>query len=292
MQYRYIIFSAILTSMIAVASLVYFYEGGAKRNSDIIAEYTEQNAPEEAIVIAAFGQSNIGNHVNPKFAGEIPDNLLQFDWRSGNIYKYREPLLGNTGRDGFALTPFFRDLANATGRPVIAVPFAISSSSVLEWAYGQLGTLQARALKKAQEAGLTIDMFLWHQGERDSRLIDDASRIDNTPYFKSLPAGERPGLESGVYADALGRVIARSHAAFPNALFGIALVSRGARFIDEDIRDAQKRVAASLPYTFLTVDADAIHGKEYRFDGVHFSQAGAREVSRRYAESVFPRLID
>ena len=247
------------------------------------------------IKIAYFGQSNSVNSVRPKAGIEVPRNLLQYDWKSNECYEYKEPLLGTDGKSGNVITYAAAEIARNSRLPVVVVPFGSAGSSVLEWAFGYLSYEHNLVLNCLKERGLSPQIFLWHQGESDARG-DRANEINfaNVPYFRSPDGSEfQLGLTSNSYRTALTEVFNRTLQAFPNAYFGIALVSRceptsAGRW--NPIRDAQKEVAQSNPRGFVSADSDEVWGTNFRYDGCHFSKDGAQKLSEQYYQSVSKML--
>ena len=98
----------ITTSLIALFLNLFIKKINVKEN-----EYQETHCPDSSFSIAYFGQSNSANSVNKISKFNFPDNLYQYNWKDKRCYKYKEPLLGATGKKGNSITPFAISLANA-----------------------------------------------------------------------------------------------------------------------------------------------------------------------------------
>lgn len=121
--------------------------------------------PEQASVVAIFGQSNASNWIVPAYTGTIPSNLLQYDWKRNRCAVYREPLLGNDNSAGSLFTPTL--VALARKRPshsFLVVPFARGGSSVLDWAYGYLSRQNELVLDQLIARGLPPNIFFMAPG--------------------------------------------------------------------------------------------------------------------------------
>lgn len=263
----------------------------------VLDDYVAKPCPShDAIVVAYFGQSNATNTVQPPAQPPFPKNLLQFDWRSMKCFEYQEPLLGADRPYGNSITYAAVRIADNSNKTVVIAPFGYGPSSVLDWAYGQAAAQHRVVLKRLKEAGLSPQVFLWHQGETDATnetITDDA--IGELPHF------DRPnksqvymdylhfGISKDLYETALNVVVDRTLEAFPDAYFGIALASFapciGANHVWEPVREAQQDVATSHKRTFISADSDQIPTKD-RYDTCHFSNQGAQELSDQYYRSL------
>lgn len=254
--------------------------------------YQAVDCPTESIQIVYFGQSNTANWVKPKATLKVPTNLLQYDWRTGQCYNYLEPLLGTDNKFGNVITYTAVKVAEGSEKPVIVIPFSRSPSSILDWAYGYMSYQHQLILDSMKENGLSPQIFIWHQGETDSKTNRSIERkFVLLPYFKNPDFGDFPGLTKEAYGDALTKIYRRTMAVFPDASFGIALVGT---FCDEapwePVRDAQMTVARGYENTFIAADSDAIKGVENRHDGCHFTDVGAAKIGGEYYDAIAPIL--
>ena len=259
-----------------------------------ISQYKKSNCPENPITIATFGQSNSANYVAEKSDLVIPSNLYQYDWKSQNCYLYKEPLLGASGTrgNGNVITYTAVKMANISNKPIVIIPFGVGGTSILNWAYGDLSHQHKIVMKRVKETGLSPRVFLWHQGESDSKRISPSlDELIKAPYFKEyfLQKGIKKGmipLTEEVYYDALKKVVDSTFKIFPQTSFGIALATICGNKPWNPVRSAQTRISQDLPNTFISADSDKITGLDKRPNNCHFSAKGASELGNLYYESI------
>ena len=257
-----------------------------------LSQYEETSCPEKSMSIAVFGQSNSTNQIKERSDVAIQSNLYQYDWKSQKCYLYKEPLLGASGIKGNVITYTATKMANNSNIPIIIIPFGVSNTSVLEWAYGDLSHQHMIVMKRVRESKLSPRIFLWHQGETDSKpSLSSLDPITKAPYFKSyfLQKGNEKGmipLTEEVYYNALKKVVESTFSIFPESSFGIALATRCGGEIWSPVRSAQERVSKDLPNSFISADSDKITGLDKRPDNCHFSAKGASELGNLYYESI------
>lgn len=249
--------------------------------------YVLTDCPKGGLQIIYFGQSNSTNSVSPRSPLQPPPNLYQYDWRNGTCYLYREPLLGADGIGGNTISPAAINLARQNKEPVTIIPFGVSRSSVLNWAFGPLALQQERALRQARRSGLAANVFLWHQGETDAKLHQLALNILKTLPISEHHHGQLADLSRSLYRHALQTVIDRARGHFPGSHFGIALASRcSGTLSSQPIRAAQRDAARQNSKAFISADSDRIDGPAWRPDGCHFSSAGAQVLSHHYEKAI------
>lgn len=214
-----------------------------------------------------MGQSNAANHVSQRFSNPIPTNLLQFDWETRRCRSYREPLLGASGSGGNPITPAAISLAQESSKPIVITALGWGSTSAWRWAYGDMAIRHLLALQAMQQAGLTPQIMLWHQGESDK---------DQPP-------------ES--YESAVQTVIQRSRQYSPGLAVGIALATVCQSPPSAALRQAQIHLVSSHPNNFRSADSDVIPmDQQHREAGCHFTPAGARLLAAQYLAALKPRL--
>jgi hypothetical protein len=264
------------------------------KNEQILASYRSVSCPPNAIVIAHFGQSNAANYVQPQASIDIPDNLVQYDWKSDQYFGYQEPLLGADGCWGNVLTYAAVAIAQASSRPVIVVPWGVGGSSVVDWADGNLSYQHDLVLERLRRRNLVPQIFLWHQGESDAGPMGSGEAWASVPYFSDPSSlGFRFGLTTAIYERALTVIIHKTLGAFPDARFGVALASRCESLRAtpyEPVRQAQQHVAAIDGRVFIAADSDRVWGPAYRYDGCHFSALGAQTLANDYYRAIAPIL--
>ena len=255
-----------------------------------IAKYKVVNCPKESIQIAYFGQSNSANYVVPLADTKIPKNLLQYDWNTKSCYEYKEPLLGTNGENGNVITYAAKQIAQNTNKKVVIIPFGVSGSSILDWAYGPLSYLNQIVLNGLKENSLYPQVFLWHQGESDSRLNNaDPKKMINSPNF-SLDRSIRLGLSYKDYKNSLQILVDQTKEYFPESFFGIALTSRCNSKEWDPVRKAQADIVKENFKTFISVDSDKVYFKNFRYDNCHFSSIGAKKISEDFYKSITQKI--
>lgn len=248
-----------------------------------IKDYVEVKCPEGAVVIGVFGQSNSANFVFPRYNKPIPGNLYQLDWKSGRCYKYKEPLLSADGLGGSTITHFATLLSQDTQSPILIVPFGQGGSSAHDWSDGFLAERHERVLEEMAAKNLNPVVFFWHQGEMGAGTpanFEAQIRVNASP----------ESLAEKAYQTFMTRIIEKTRRYYPDSYFGIAHASLCKGKPYEPIRSAQRRVAQQDKKNFLSADSDQINGPTKRYDGCHFSQAGALELGLNYYTS-FSRAI-
>lgn len=262
-----------------------------------VSDYDEVSCPANALGIGYFGQSNSANSVRPPASIEIPGNLFQYDWKTEKCYRYKEPLLGTDGYLGNTITYVAVRIARTLGRPVIIIPFGCSGTSILAWAYGYLSPHHDAVLVSLKKSGLSPKVFLWHQGESDVAEQNKRNGADEpynagdfreVPHFQLVPF---IGLSRDGYKSALNVVVNKTLESFPDAQFGVALVSRCMeRPASRALRNAQTEVIRENKKVFLSADSDEIAGDGMRYDGCHFSELGAKKLSDEYYRAIMKHL--
>ncbi|MCX5931248.1 MAG: hypothetical protein NTW83_05325 [Cyanobacteria bacterium] len=279
-----------------LGSLVRRLQGRGSPPAPSLSDYRQLPCPADPLAIATFGQSNSANSVLPLEPLKIPVNLLQFNWRNGRCYAYREPLIATDGTGGNPLTPAVVALAASTQQPLVVIPFGRGGSSIADWAYGYLSHQHDVALKAMHQAGLRSPIVLWHQGESDAAATTPPPRrFEDVPPFSAPDPGQfRLGTRQADYEQALRRVIARTRSVFPDSRFGVAVASVCTVIGSQawaPVQRAQRQVAQSEPGAFLSADSDRIPTQRpYRYDGCHFAPAGARALSEQYLQSLSTHL--
>ena len=253
-----------------------------------VQNYSQLNCPSKSIQIGYFGQSNSTNTVSNLSNLSIPNNLYQFDWRTGKCFKYREPLIAVDGIGGNVITHTAIKISQEIEKDLVVIPFGINSSSILDWAYGDLRHHHHLALKNIKENNFTPSIFLWHQGENDARMdgLHPSQLLKEKKYERTIHLKRKNtlGIDKQTYKDGLEIVIKRNRKYFPNANFGIALVSRcNNKESWTPVIEAQKEIIRSYNYTFMSADSDSI---DLRYDGCHFSKKGAKILGEKYFDSL------
>lgn len=217
-------------------------------------------------VLLTAGQSNAANHgaVGEPFPNDDP-NILNL--HKGSCYVARHPLLGATGANQSPWIEVARQLlASGNYDKVVIIATAIGGTAIHEWAPG--GQFHERLLARIREANalnLSPTHFLWHQGEGDACL----------------------GTQTVTYQEQLAAIIkaVRNTTGRDTPVY-LALATRCTSLAPvPSIRQAQQNVANVVPFSYIAVDSDLL-GLEYRFDGVHMTQAGQNLLATGFSKAI------
>ena len=264
-------FFVFLISSFTILILIFLYKKNISSKED---EYQITYCPDSTFVIAYFGQSNSANSVNKKSKINIPDNLYQYNWKDNQCYRYKEPLIGATGKKGNTITHFAISLANNIENNVLIIPYGIGSSFLDSWSNGPNSLLHQGLLENLKKRKINVDLFLFHQGESDALIVRNFSKvIEKSNYSKK-------------YLFNLLRIIDQTRFYFPESYFGLSLVSKCYKTkAIKYITDSQKKATKLRPKVFVSADSDSIYGRKYRYDGCHFNLRGAEELSKNYKDA-------
>jgi hypothetical protein len=226
--------------------------------------------PKTALVIAALGQSNAGNHVGTRVAAD--PKLPAFAFFRDRCAPIADPLPGATGNDGSLWTALAQRLAREHGQPVVIIAGAAAGSSVRDWDLDNVG-IRSRALRSlagARRAGLPPHVIVWIQGEADGE-----TRLPQQTYARHLEA-------------VVGRInaeLAEAPAASPAWIITQTSRCRGEHTRSEDVRAAQRAVAAKIPNGHLGPDTDALD-ETFRTDGCHFNDRGRSAIANALVDQL------
>ena len=254
----------------------------------ILRSLEKKECPKVGLYIAYFGQSNTINRIPSKTSFEIPDNLFQYNWKSGECFSYKEPLIGVAGMGGNSFTYAAINIANNFNEDVVIIPFGEANSSILDWSYGYLSYKIDLVVKRLSIDKINPDFFIFHQGESDLRAknLDPVDLLKTKPFEKTFNYKTSFGLNYRNYSSALGNIIDNLLKIYPSSYFGISLVSRCNSNSWVPVSQAQKDLAKSKQRTFIAANSDEIYGREMRYDNCHFNENGAKEIGFQYYQSI------
>jgi hypothetical protein len=215
-------------------------------------------------VFLTAGQSNSANHGNPPLRA-ADDRVSAWGpegWRHAD-----DPQPIATGALGSPWPALGDRLAADWGVPIGFISVGWGGTTVAQWAPD--GTLYPRLRDALRQVGpYGARAVLWHQGESDA-------------------AG---GTSTADYARQLAAIIAASRVDAGYQLpWGIALVSflpGGVQARMDAVVAGQRAVVGTVPRAFLGPTTDDLVGADWRWDGIHFNEAGLREHARRWAEAI------
>ncbi len=243
-------------------------------------QYIKNNCPTSHFAIAYFGQSNSANSVNRISKLVIPENLYQYNWKDNSCYRYKEPLLGATGNKGNTITPFAISLANSMQTNILIIPYGIGNTMINSWSDGKNSLLNKHLLENLKKRKININLFLFHQGESDTFIIDKLSQKSEKLIY------------SMKYLTSLLKIIDQTRIYFPDSYFGLSIVSKCYKpNPNKYITDAQKKATKLRPQVFISADSDGIDGRKYRYDGCHFNLRGAKKLSESYKDNFIKNIF-
>lgn len=225
----------------------------------------------EVFVIA--GQSNSANYGNPTLSAQ-DDRVSAFDlanWQGAN-----DPMPIADGSGGSPWPALGDMLTEELDVPVGFVSVGWGGTSAAQWEPGAPGPDSEPLYNRLQDALTALGpdgarAVLWHQGEADNAL--------NT--------------SSAAYEASLETIIAQSRIdAGYDVPWGIALAS----FIslgnpnDANVTGAQQEVIDDDPLNFLGAATDDLGGPAWRWDGIHFNEAGLREHAQRWFDQLLASI--
>ena len=212
----------------------------------------------EVFIVA--GQSNSANH------GDFPLSPTDFrvsTWSSGGWRFGSDPQPAATGNGGSPWPVLGDLLANRYDVPIGFLSVGYGGTKVDRWVPDQndLFPRISEALDAVQPSGARA--ILWHQGESN--------------------AG---GTTSEEYAEMLGEVVlgTRMYAGYDIAwvVARVGFVPNGDPVKMGWVVGGQNSVIETDPLTFAGPHTDDLNGTEWRYDTIHFNEAGLREHAARW----------
>jgi hypothetical protein len=236
--------------------------------------------PNDYFGIVGFGQSNIANRVVRSELVKSISNVYMWDWTDGKCYPYSEPLVGTDGaNEGNLLSDMVFNLRErGVAQNILIAPMARGGSSVFFWYKGRQKYRLDEFLRKSKELNLDFDYWIWLQGETD------AMPELYLPH-KNIAFGNNRGEVNSFYERALNSVFDKIKSVYPSALFGVSITSKCQNNGNYYVRYAQTNIIQERLDTFLTMDTDTL-GDDYRSDGCHFNQSGAKIIGAAISESI------
>lgn len=224
----------------------------------------------EVFIIA--GQSNSANHGDTLLSPEDPriSSWGYENWRVGN-----DPMPIATGSGGSPWPAFGDNIIERYDVPVGLISVGWGGTSVAQWLPDAGDDLFSRIVLALDEVGPHgARALLWHQGESD--LAGGTSTEDYTIRLSEVITASR--VEAGWE---LPWIVARA-SFLPN--YDTSDMER--------IVNAQQAVIDADPFTFEGPYTDDLIGEQWRYDAVHFNEAGLIEHANRWDLSVVPMMPD
>lgn len=205
-------------------------------------------------VIVILGQSNAANHGSGRYiAKHQVDNFNLYD---SKCYHAADPLLGASGDGGNFATRLGDKLIEAgLFDRVILAPIAMGGTMVEQWAdEGMFNRRIVVLIRRLHDAGLGIDLILWHQGEGNPGMGDVGGRQYRKNLWEVVSTFRRYGVKAPFFVS-------------------LATLCGGPHANAENIRAGQKSAVDPRAGIFLGPDTDTI-GLEHRHDACHFNETG------------------
>lgn len=220
------------------------------------------------LVLFAFGQSNAGNHGETKY--KTHSNHV-FTYFYNKCYKTSDPILGSTGFKG-SIWGRLGDLIieNTDFDNVYIINMGISSSSILEWSNGSVGDYLTQYLSYLKNKGITIDFFLWQQGETDRN--ENLSNIEYIKHFDILQNNINEYFPTAQF------IIAQSTFCFKQT------------YDNTDLGKVFEYISNNNSNVFLGPNTDLLNSKSDRYSSCHFSEKGLEKSSKMWFESIIKYL--
>ena len=87
--------------------------------------------------------------------------MYQYSWKDNQCFRYKEPLIGATGKKGNSITPFAISLANSMDNNLLIIPYGIGSSLLESWANGENSLLKKSLLENLKNRKINVDLFFF-----------------------------------------------------------------------------------------------------------------------------------
>ena len=256
-----------------------------------IENYSPIECPNNAMGIFYFGQSNSSNTVRPAIVANIPESIVQYDWKTRKCYAYKEPLLGSMDFYSNSATPLMEMLAGTLpNNKIILIPFGVPGSSVLEWAYGGLSHVLKYVYLSTRSLNLKTSITIFIQGEKDSGTPGETLEIfQKSKHFYHVYSWDLyTNISFEDYRSALNKILNESkNSAGPASYFGIVLATKCvSNPAYSPVRDAQLSLTEK-PGVFIAADSDLIPiTTEYRYNLCRLTPAGSSLLSKQLHDSI------
>jgi hypothetical protein len=218
----------------------------------------------KTVVAFAFGQSNAANSSTARNL-ILDDRVLNY-W-DGKFYMTSDPLIGSTGGGGSVWTVVaYKLMQMGFADKVILISSAVGGTSVVDWTNGgELYQTMVKRLDEAVREGLSVNYFLWHQGETDH------------------PSAGGVGLVE--YEKGVKQIISLTKKYFPTSKFFVSIATRcGNLGPSKELQNTQKNLS-KLKGVYLGPNTDVI-GDEGRYDRCHLSEAGLNTHSDMWVKAL------
>ena len=257
-----VLFILIILFFVSI-SIFFQRDAQADSNADKIVSSFKGN--DKSAVILIIGQSNAANYGARLFSSEGKI----YAYHKGKVLKAKDPLPGASGKKGSIWIPFSEILMkNQIYDEVLLVNIAEGSSTVTDWAVdGKYHKKLTGTLCELENMDLLPDFVVWQQGEEDNLLQTSCD----------------------TYKMKLQEIISTINGKIHNASVVISLTSyspSAKNAFNTDIRRAQQEIIQENWNVFPGPDTDLYTGPDYRYDGIHFSEAGMVKIAGDWSNKI------
>ena len=215
------------------------------------------------MIVLVFGQSQSANYGETLYKSKKD----VFSFYKGKFYKAEDPLLGADGNRGSVWTRLGdKIIESQLYDTIIFVPIGAEGSVIEKWTPdGDLYYRIIEAIDGLRQYNLEITHLFWHQGSADSwqHSPDYAEQYKNN-FNLMINSSRNYGVSAPIY-------VCISTYSYGNS--------------DTFIQQAQKDLVDTDAEIYPGPDTDNID-VSYRFDGVHFSDAGLEELANLWLEKL------
>ncbi|HHC79966.1 MAG TPA: hypothetical protein ENK46_08785 [Flavobacteriia bacterium] len=221
---------------------------------------------DNTMILLILGQSNAANYTEKRYTTD--KNIATF---FGNELKQaKDPLPGASGSKGSIWIPFSeRIIEESAIERVLIICIAEGSSTVFDWsAKGKYNHKLVNTLQQLQAHKIMPTHILWQQGEQDNALQTKRENYKSS-FNQILQTLRRYAIDAPVFLSLTSyNPIAKNR-------------------INNEIREAQKQLAQkNNNNVYLGPDTDIYIGKEFRYDGIHFSNKAVLNIAEDWKETL------
>ena len=215
----------------------------------------------QAAVILIIGQSNAANTGPTRYKPR--QQVYNYNFMDGKCYIARDPLLGAQGQGG-SVWSRLGDMLVSDGQfdRVLLVPFSVGSTTVQNWASGELSISMQSAIRDVHAKGIQLTHILWHQGEADRTTSYESYKSSFLQMADNIRAA---GIKAPLFIS-LGTLCWFGKNGLANTRLG----------------DLQIDLVKIRDDVFLGPNTDKYDRIRDRHDGCHFSDATMQSVAAEW----------
>lgn len=222
--------------------------------------------PRDNLMVAlTFGQSNSANHGESRF--KPTSNVYSLE--RGKCYVAEDPLLDATGTGGSVWTRLGEKLIKKDiYKNVLFISIGVTGSDISSWDVDGINhNALIESIESIQKNKFKITHLLWHQGEKDSALKRHPDRYKDL-FISMLKSIRKKDIKAPIF---------------------ISVATYSKNGVSEEIQHAQKEIINNSLNIYAGPNSDTL-GKEFRYDGVHFSDEGLDKLSDLWLKSINTKM--